>query len=129
MFVSFHEFYSSLKLFRTVDNLVLSATLCAVEAGAASLTLSGGIDCLAASRPVSCETLSFPSSSSFSSFGFTVFPTVTVHVPFVCFMPQLLLSSAIGGAFDEVRGATHSSVCVLAHGRCLFLGEMELLEP
>lgn len=61
------SFDSSLKRFSTVDNPVLLAML-GVEARAASLNLNGGIDCLADSRPVSCEMLSSPSSSSISFF-------------------------------------------------------------
>lgn len=104
IFVSFDDLSST-------DNVVLPGKLSDVKAGPASLKLGGGIDCMADSRLVSCETLSLrSSSSSSSSFRFTVFPTVTVHDAFLCFMPQLLASSSHVSwrsvAFDEVRVAT-----------------------
>lgn len=100
-----------LKCFSTVDNSVLPGKLSDVEAGPASLKLSGGIDCLAASRLVSCETLSFrSSSSSSSSFRFTVSSPVTVRDAFLCSRPWLPRSSSHvpwhSVALDEVRGAS-----------------------
>lgn len=80
----------------TVDNLALPEMLGDVEAGAASLNLTAGIDCLADSRPVSCETLSFPSSTFFPHLDLlSLLSIVIVHVPFLCFMPQLLPSSLL----------------------------------
>lgn len=110
----------------TVDNLALPVMLGAVETGAASLNLTAGIDCLADSRPVSCETLSFPSSTSFPhldllSYLLSLFMShFSVSCPGSYRLPSHV--SWHGVAFCRGERSDTAPCCTVAHGHWLFMG-------
>lgn len=110
----------------TVDNLALPVMLGDVEAGAASLNLTAGIDCLADSRPVSCETLSFPSSTFFPHLDLLSYLLSLFMSPFSVSCPSSYrLPSYVSWhsvAFCRGERSDTAPYRTVAHGHWLFFG-------